>query len=465
VALPSELRTSLPSSIDADAVRAAVRASGSPGSLGGETWLLDIDGALAVLVRTSIFDPLEPLALVDAQPVTLREGKLEVRPAERPPFSARPASFELAAVAALLENVNRVATRSSPDEPAVPRREPTTLTDLDVIDPDLENEVVTALEAGEYERVIAAARELARHGRPRERDEWNDLLEIVALLRAGDHVAALLWTCGVRRIPSSVADALFGGLSDALERLDEPALAWAAAGQLLLDDSGPDRRARIEKRLGRDGPTLARELATRSRDFFSGPAERGDRLAQRGLASALMQLDELGAAIDWIRRAVAAERFDFDARMLETQILALRAIEIDDRRELTAALQKVADDFHDRPEPLVALADYVEPDDPEWAIESLRKAQAREFDEFVLLSLVDLLARRGRHDEVVREIEQAFADPDSIPHVIDQLRELAATRTKPHDAPLVPAQPKPTIVVVIAAALVIMLALAVLLLS
>jgi hypothetical protein len=117
--------------------------------------------------------------------------------------------------------------------------------------------------------------------------------------------------------------------------------------------------------------------------------------------------------------------------MLETQILALRAIEISDDRELLAAWQKVADDFHDRPEPLVALADHVEYDDPAWAIESLRKAQAREFNEFVLLNLIELLEQNGKHDQVIHEIEHAFADPDSVELVADQLSEkLAAAQAK-----------------------------------
>ena len=473
--MPAELRDSLPSTIDAQRVRAAARASGSPGSLGGETWLLDLDGQLAVLVRASIFDPLEPLTLADRpQPIVLREGELELHPAEGSPFTIRPSMFELEPITALLEQVALARPQPAVVAPSESRREPITLTDLDVIDPDLETEVVAALEAGEHDRVIVAARELARHSGLRERDEWNDLLELVPLLRAGDHVAAYLWTRGVRRIPTSAADALFGSLSDALERRDEPALAWAAAGELLLDESGPDRRARIEKRLGRDGPTLALDVAHRAHRFFSSAAQRGDRLAQRGLARALLELDELDEALDWIRRAVAAERFDFETRMLETQILALRAIEIGDGRELTAALLKVADDFHDRPEPLVALADHVEFDDPAWAIESLRKAQAREFDEFALLSLVELLEQHAPPDEVIREIEQALADPDAVALVAEPLHEkLAAARAKQRGAALAPAdartptqRAKPASVGVLAIAiLLIVLAIAVVLLT
>jgi hypothetical protein len=144
-----------------------------------------------------------------------------------------------------------------------------------------------------------------------------------------------------------------------------------------------------------------------------------------------MELDEIDAALTWIRRATAAERFDFEARMLETRILALRAIETHDQRELLATLQKVADDFHDRPEPLVDLADHVEFDDPPWAIESLRKAQERCFDEFVVLDLVELLESSGRHGEAMRELEQALADPDTVALVEDQLREkLAAVRAR-----------------------------------
>ncbi|MFO7563720.1 MAG: hypothetical protein R6X02_13835 [Enhygromyxa sp.] len=316
-------------------------------------------------------------------------------------------------------------------EPLEPRPEPVTLTDLDVIDPILEAEVVAAIEAGEHRRTLAAARELARQSTPRERDEWNDLAELVALLQAGDCVAAYLWTRGVRRVPAAVADVLFAHLSEALERRGELALAWAAAGQLLLDESGPDRRARIEAKLDRGGPSLASEVSSRARDFFVGPAQAGDRLAQRGLARALTELDELADALTWIRRALTAERFDFDARMLETEILALRAIELDDKRELFAALLKAADDFHDRPEPLVDLAEYVQYDDPEWAIEHLRQAQEREYDEFALLTLLDLLDQTQRHEQIIREIEQALADPDAVTLVEDQLRaRLSAAQTK-----------------------------------
>jgi len=445
VSLTPELRASLPTSIDAAKVRAAARASGSPGSLGGETWLLDLGGRLAVLIRGSIFDPLEPVALADV--ARLRDGsELEIRPVGGPPFVVRPSLFEVDAIAALLATVDELATvePNTPREtldvpqygaPAERRSEPVTLTDLDVVDPVLETEVVAALEAGEYERTLAAARELARQSSPRERDEWSDLIQVVSLLRTGDGVAAYLWTRGVRRVPASATDALLGRLSAALER-DEPTLAWAAAGEFLLDESGPDRRARIEARLGRDGPTLAREVSTRAREFFSTSAEAGDRLAQRGLARALLELDQLDAALTWIRRAIAAERFDFDARMLETQILSLRAIETDDDRELLAALQKVADDFHDRPEPLVDLADHLEFDDPSRAIDSLRRAQEREFDEFVVLTLVELLEQTGRHDEAIAELEQALTDPDVVTLAEDQLRErLTALRQRQAIAP------------------------------
>jgi hypothetical protein len=481
VSLPPELRNSLPSSIDVQAVRAAARASGSPGSLGGETWLLDLDGQLAVLVRGSIFDPLEPLALASVgQPVELREGgELEVRPAAGPPFVVRPSLFEIERLAALLDQVEGVASLASPPSTTEvpdfgePRREPDTLTDLDVIDPELEVEAVTALEAGEYQRVVTAASELARQSSPRDREEWSNLVEIVAHLRAGDCVAAYLWTHGVRQVPVTVTNALFGALANALERRDEAALAWAAAGQLLVDQSGSTRRSQIEARLDRDGPTLAREVASRARSFFSGPAEAGDRLAQRGLAHALMELDEIDTALTWIRRATKAERYDFDARMLETQILALRSIETNDDRELLASLQKVGDDFPDRPEPLVALADRVEFDDPDWAITSLRKAQDREFNQFVLITLVELLEQNGRHHEVIREIEHAFADGDSVAIVAAQLREkLAAVQAKLGVgalAPTTPSSPEPAArasvvaiaigVVLIAAALALALAL------
>lgn len=486
MSVPAELRASLPTSIDVDVVRAAVRASGSPGSFGGETWLLDLGGKLAVLVRASIFDPLEPVALADlAQPVELRgRTELEVRPAAGPSFVTRPSLLEFEAITALLAAVDGVATlEPAPPtsttsttldephygEPPAPALEPVTLTDLDAIDPILEAEVVAALEAGEYDRTLAAAGELARQSHPRERDQWSDLIELVTKLRAGDHVAAYLWSRGVRQIPASANDALLGRLSNALEQRDEPTLAWAAAGQLLLDESGSDRRARIERRLDRDGPTLAREVSTRARSFFAKPAEAGDRLAQRGLARALLELDELDAALTWIRRATAAERFDFHARMLETEILALRAIETDDPRELRASLQKVADDFHDRPEPLVDLAEHVEYDDPDWAIELLRKAQAREYDEFVLLDLVELLEHTGRHAELVSEIERAFADPDAVALVEDQLREkLLAAQARLHAGPLAPTdkQPAPELAarsgvgVIVIAVLLVVLALA-----
>jgi hypothetical protein len=431
VSVPPELRDSLPSSIDAHAVRAAARASGSPGSLGGETWLLDIDGKLAVLVRASIFDPLEPLALAsDGQPVELREGgELEVRPAAGSSFVVRPSMFEIERLTALLGQVKGVAAPGA--APGESHRDPDTLTDLDVIDPELEAEAISALEAGDHDRVLAAASELARQSNARDREEWSNLVEIITHLRAGDCVAAYLWTHGVRRIPAAVTDALFGSLAELLERRNEPALAWAAAGQLLLDPSGPTRRSQIETRLDADGPTLAHEVSSRARSFFAGPAAAGDRLAQRGLAHALLELDELDEALTWIRRATAAERYDFDARMLETQILALRSIETNDDRELRAALLKVADDFPERPEPLINLAERVEFDDPEWAIESLRKAQDREFNQFVLLTLLELLEQNGRHHEVIREIEHAFADGDSVALVADQLREkLAAAQAK-----------------------------------
>lgn len=468
VTVPAELRTSLPSSIAIDEVRAAVRSPGSPDSLGGETWLLDVDGKLAVLVRSSIFDPLEPIAL--AHPVELRErNELEIRPTDREPFIVRPSPFERDAIAELLATVDGVASLSKPEpttqpnQPAIePIGEPITLTDLDSIDPELEVEVVAALEAGEYDRVLAAARALAQQSRPRERDCWHDLIELLTPLRANDWTAAYLLTRGVRQVPTEIADALFATLSDVLERRDQLVLAWAAAGELLLDESGPERRARLEARLDRDEPTLTREVASQARDFFSGPAAAGDRLAQRGLAGALLELDQLDEALTWIRRAIAAERFDFEARMLEAQILSLQAIERQDPRELTATLLKISDDFHDRPEPLVVLADQVEFDDPAWAIDCLREAQQREFDEFVLLSLIELLESVGRHDELLREIEQALANPDSVVLVANQLHhKQRAALAVLQGQPPVAARPQPPAarpVVLVAAILAIAIA-------
>lgn len=422
--LPAELRASLPSSIDADAIRRAVRASGSPGSLGGETWLLDVGGKLAVLVRESIFDPLEPVELsAIARPVALRDrSELEIFPAASSPFVVRPSPLESDTLAALLDEVEGHAR--VPEQP----RESVTLPDLDAIDPILEAEVIAALQAGEYARAAESARELGRQSSPRERDEWHDLVELLALLQAGDPVAAYLWAHGVRCGPATTDDALFGRLIEELERCNEPVLAWAAADRLLFDDSAPQRRARIEAQLDRPSQSLAREVSRRAREFFRGPAEAGDRLAQRGLAHALMEIDELDEALDWIRRAIRAERFDFAARMLETEILE-RASENHDNRELFAALQEAAEDFHDRPEPLVELADRVRKDDPERALELLRKALERDYDPFILLTLVDVLERTGRREQVIREIELALTDLDAVALVKDELRErLSAAR-------------------------------------
>lgn len=439
----AELRTALPSSIDPKAVRAAVRAPGSPGSLGGETWLLDLNGGLAAVYRSSIFDVLEPLVLAElAEPVALgKANELEIHRANGESFTVRPPLFEIDVVKALLAGVDGLARSGTLHEVAEPSRaeakakpvepgalldssvQPITLIDHDVIDPPCEAEISAVIAAGEYSRADAAVAKIAEQGNLRERDEWTDLLELITSLRVGEFVAAYLWTRGVRRVPAGVHDALLARISIELELADEPILAWAAAGDGLVDDPATaSRRAAFEARLGLDGPALDREVSERARRFFSDAAKADDRLAQRGLAHACLELDELDEALTWVRRAIAAEPFDFEARMLEAQILGLVAIETEDDSELIAALREVAKHFHDRPEPLVELAERLEFDDPDLAIDCLGQALEREFDEHVLLTLIELFETNGRWDPLIAKAEAALTDPSAIANVEDRLR-------------------------------------------
>ena len=428
------------------------------------------------------FDPLTPIELrVGARPVELHDGpKIEVHPANGPAFVVRPAPFELTAVTALLASVDGVAELAgptateeddgfdwfTPSESPEPKRE-ITLNDLDPLDPQVEADAIEALAAGDYERALAAAWAMARQSNPDEREQWNDLAEVVTVLRAGDRAAALLWARTVRQIPDPASDALYRRLAHELERHNELVLAWSAADQL-VDPAGLDQCARLEAQLERDAGSLGPELAVRAQEFFRVGARAGDPLAQRGLAQACMELDQLDDALDWVRRAIAGAPLDFTSRMLETEILGER----DDDRAQVAALRKAAADFPTRPEPLVDLADHLEFDQPSEAIALLREAQTRRFDEFTLVDLVDLLAANGRHGDVVHEIEDAFRDPDSIPLVVDDLREKLASaratlglRTKPvarapiaSPGPAAPAAPASTTLPVVAVVLMVTIA-------
>lgn len=300
-----------------------------------------------------------------------------------------------------------------------------TLADLDVLDPDRELDVHAALKAGDLHQAKLAAHELAAQTTGRERDEWSDLVAVLELMEAADHVAAGLWTQAVRRIPGSVRDAVFTELSAKLEAADEPGLAWAAAGQQLDEGRVLARRAQLEAALGLDARALTHACARRSQALFANPAAAGDHLAQRGLAHALLAADEPHEALTWIRWATA-DRFDFAARMLEVQILRILARETQAEGELLEALHGATQDFGDRPEPLLELADHVERDDPSLAIDCLGKALELEFDEFVFMERIELLEANGRYLEALEELHAVLANPDAVSALKDQLRDKLA---------------------------------------
>ena len=454
VTVPSELRSALPATLAPERVRAAVRAPGSPGSLGGETWLLDVDGALAVLTRSSIFDDLAPVALAESGPVEQRGAEVEVRPADGAAFVVRPGVFEVDATTRLLAGVEGLASVSGPTgarepapapvwsppieasasfEPAA-EPEPSVAVDFEPGEPEVdgarpsgfeetpEEQLVDAIAASRDDEALALARTLAR--REAQPERWHDLVAVLELIRAGDRVAALMWSLDVRQLPVDVHDAVLLRLAGAFEG-PEPLLAWAALRELIDDEPGEARRAALVARLGSDEATLRRTLAERAREFFRGSAEAGDPLAQRGLAHALFDLDELAGARQWIARIKARDPLDYPTRELELDVLALEAITDHDDRELVRAYEAMISDFSDRAGPLVRLADHLEYDDPVRAIDCLRRAQALEFDELVLRDLIELLTSSKRYAEVIREAEAALTGPHAdelLDFVRDDLR-------------------------------------------
>lgn len=453
MSLPSDLVAALPASLTASRVRAAIRAPGSPNSYGGESWLLELDDGLAVVFRTSIFDSLEWLALAtdheDEPAIGLTSdgfsSRLKIRSASGSAFELRPASSDVAAVTALLERVRglavdpslasepseatpepelpepprSVASSTSPAaalellpgelEPPAPRAQ---LINLRAVSdqPDPETLLAQALERGDFRSAELAARNTSSSSEP---EALADLITLLELAAAGSLVPAYLWTRGVKHPPAGPADDFFTALAAALERDDEPTLAWSAWEEVLDEQVSSAARGRLERSLGRSGPTIAREVAERARAWFTKQlADTPNQLdAMRGLARAHTDLDELSEAHRWVRAAIEIEPMHFDTRMQEAQILTLLEIETGDTRPLLTTLNKIADDFPTRTEPLLDLAGHVEFDDPTLAITCLQRALEREFNTHTATSLVELYAATGRHMDVIMLTERSLNSP------------------------------------------------------
>ena len=427
MSLPSELQSALPDSIAPERVRAAVRAPGSKGSFGGETWIVELDVGLAVLGRTSIFDALEWVELADDGEPAVRVradgfmAKVAVRCADGEVFELQPSSLDRGTIEELLVRATGLAPRpdsaapgpiAAPPSPvvSVAALAPAELAPADPVPGAVGLDAVAeSLARGEFSDALARARALVGL------DNHADLVATLELTAAGDLAGAYLWTRGARQMPFELDEVMTLAFATGLREAGEPKLAWSAWED--LDDeqrSGPSR-VRIEHELGCDGPSIARDVAERARRFFAEAhdARPRDPGPLRGLAEASLALDELADALRWVRQALALDRSHFDTRMQEALVLTSLAIESEDGDELTEALLGVARDFPDRAEPLVDLADFVEYDDPLLAIRCLKQALERDYDEFTVHSLADLLAAQGRHSDVLELLEDALRRPQT----------------------------------------------------
>jgi tetratricopeptide (TPR) repeat protein len=430
VSVPAELSSSLPPTLDPTRIRAAVRGSGSPGTLGGETWIVDVDGALAVLTRRSIFDPLQPISLAAEAPLVQRERELEVRPAIGEPFVVRPSFFEIEAVTQLLAGVAGLADTATPATAAAAAPTPvggavTTRSVLGPLDSSAPARSRAGAQAGAGVEQVAAliaqdasadALALARRQLDQTSgdaaDRWRDLVRALERLDAGELVDALVWARASVELPDGVNDSFYLRLATALEHAGEPLLAWAALEEMHDGAPGAAQRARLDSQLP-DDEIRWLELERRVRDRLLGPAQDDDPWAQRALAQALLRLDELGPALMWIRRARHGDPHDVFARELELEILRQRLIDdADDHddRPLLAAIDSFTADFPDAALPWTVRAEHHQYDDPPRAIEALREALRREFSALALRDLAELLASQGRHRELVRTVEDAFAN-------------------------------------------------------
>lgn len=451
--VPAALRSSLPAELSPEAVRAAVRSPGSRGSFSGETWLVELDGGLAVLGRGSVFDALEWIELADdGQPavVVVPDGfttKLQVRCADGHSFELRPGTREAEAALALLDRASGVAPRprmsteeaegvpspvpppSASAEPVAPPQSrlepgpswPAQSSSSPSAEPDAGLDALCrALRERDFETAAPLARALATDP-PGSRQHWAALVETIDRLRSGEAARAYLWTRGAVSIPGEVDEDLFTGLARELEACDEPVLAWDACSELIDDEVSGSLRARIESELGRDGPSLAREVAERARDMFEAllESEPDEPVLMRALAKAYLDLDELDEALRRVRAALARDASDYETRVLETRILALQAIELDDDQAYVEALEAVAADFPDAAEPLVDLADHHEFDAPHLAIRYLQQALEREHDELTLIALAELYEANQRWSNLVELLGQALARPDADAYYFD----------------------------------------------
>ncbi|KIG18503.1 hypothetical protein DB30_00188 [Enhygromyxa salina] len=448
-------------------VRAAIRTPGSPSSIGGESWLLELDDGLAMMCRSSIFDPLEWLALAEdgAPAIELSSNgfssTLAVRCANGKTFELRPGSSDVAGVTALLERAPKLASApgssaepapaSSPapaDPPSPTQLSPASArSQLDALPgavnqaaarsqldaspsaaepPESRARLNQALAQGNFRTALEIARQTSNGSEPDA-----DLIAVLELAAAGDFTAAYVWTRGVKRPPAPQHGPLFAALAASLERAHEPALAWSAWEEV-DDQHSSEARGRIERALGHNGPTIARAVAEQARAWFTEHVQAAPENieAMRGLAHAHTDLDELSEAQKWVNAAIAKDPQHFDTRMHATHILSLIEVETGDSRALLAALGQIADEFPTRSEPLLDLAGHVEFDDPKLAIRCLERALEREFDAYAVTSLADLYAAAGRHVDAVAVLEKALRNPkldnDDREQMQDQLERSRA---------------------------------------
>jgi len=469
VAIPYALHDLLPASLKAEQVLTALRCSGSIGTTGGETWLLELDAGCLVLTRSSLLDPLARVELATEQPLELLresyETRLRVRPRAGEPFEVRPSLLEVDPLAALLARAGTkvaalaeaepaaapaaapIVAASSKPSPIVPARAAghasASVPSIDAA--DLLERVANALSENAFADAARLARELAeavRDDENGEAEEWAESATVLELMGRGQPVNAFMQAYAID-LPSDLHDRLCVVLSAELERQREPLLACATLDWIWdssLAEHELDRLTReLDPSLAESSHERDRAVAERVVEHFRAGAEAGDLRALRTSSQALIDLGRLDEAYARLREAIARAPDDFGTRFAEVDLL--EELNLHDQRQ--ALLERLCEEFPNEAEPAERLA-YELAEESGDTPETLAKAShfyalalEREFEESRVLDAAKLLERRGLDSEAVALLESGHErseDPSALEDFARELARLARAQEQPAKA-------------------------------